>query len=341
MMRRKKWLAIACFVTALASAPILRWAAIPRVIPSSTEPRASHVRTHIFADGIPLAIHAIPTGRVAIKSCHQRACLPDATPSIVRMLPIVFGTQFERPMPIWTYVVEHPEGRFAVDTGELVRFQNDPSYGACDVQADWVFHEILSIDIQASEEQATQLATLGLSPTSFAGVVITHQHPDHVGGVGAFAKVPVYVSRTDTALAGRAGGATCRSLAGADLHFDEDLFRPGIDADADAAFGSSYPLTLDRRVLIVPTPGHTPGAASLLVKGDDLDVLFIGDVSFSNDALDGHENAGIHSSMSEARRSQSAVRAYAARRPTLVLPAHDPTVPERMQHRTPYAAHSK
>ncbi len=285
----------------------------------------------LLVGGVGVTIHAIPTGTVAIKTCHEHACLPDATPALARMIPIVFGTHFETPMPIWTYVVEHPEGRFAVDTGELVRFERDPSYGACDPQANWVFHEILAVDVRDGEEQASQLEALGLPPSSFAGVVITHQHPDHVGGVGAFTHVPVYVSRVDTTLAGRAGQATCRSLSSADLRFDEDLYRKGIDADADAAFGGAFALTRDERVLVVPTPGHTAGSASLLVKGDDLDVLFIGDVSFTEEALDGRDIAGIHANMRQARESQAAVRTYAARRPTLILPAHDPTVPARMR----------
>ena len=47
-------------------------------------------------------------------------------------------------------------------------------------------------------ETRERLERSGLAPSSLAGIVVTHEHDDHLGGVAAFAKkhaVPVYLTR--------------------------------------------------------------------------------------------------------------------------------------------------
>jgi phosphoribosyl 1,2-cyclic phosphodiesterase len=47
-------------------------------------------------------------------------------------------------------------------------------------------------------ETKARLARVGLSPSDISGVVVTHEHDDHLGGVARFAKrfgIPVYLTR--------------------------------------------------------------------------------------------------------------------------------------------------
>lgn len=61
-------------------------------------------------------------------------------------------------------------------------------------------------------ETESRLARLGVSPSSLTAILVTHEHSDHIGGVGALARkyeLPVWMSR-GSHLAGRCG--TIRAL---------------------------------------------------------------------------------------------------------------------------------
>ncbi|MGH2396489.1 MAG: N-acyl homoserine lactonase family protein, partial [bacterium] len=63
-----------------------------------------------------MRIHVIQTGTVAIKQA-QRQGRPSGNP----VLNILRDRNWTEPLPIYAFVVEHPEGLMVVDTGETAR----------------------------------------------------------------------------------------------------------------------------------------------------------------------------------------------------------------------------
>ena len=63
-----------------------------------------------------MRIHVIQTGTVAIKQV-QRQGRETGNP----VLNIVFDKDWTEPLPIFAFVIEHPEGLIVVDTGETAR----------------------------------------------------------------------------------------------------------------------------------------------------------------------------------------------------------------------------
>ena len=64
-----------------------------------------------------MRIHAIQTGTVAIKTRQVSGRGPGALRPYITLL----DTTWTEPLPIYAWVIEHPEGLIVVDTGERTR----------------------------------------------------------------------------------------------------------------------------------------------------------------------------------------------------------------------------
>ena len=87
----------------------------------------------------------------------------------------------------------------------------------------------------------------------------------------------------------------------------------------------------DGSIVLLPTPGHTPGSISMLVRRRDLPpLLMVGDLTY--DAACSNA-ASFPESVTAAQlaRTTDKVLALAEHLPGLViLPAHDPTAAQRL-----------
>ena len=98
-----------------------------------------------------------------------------------------------------------------------------------------------------------------------------------------------------------------------------------------APFTEALDLMGDGSLTLLPTPGHTAGSVSLLVRrAGRPPLLLVGDLTYGADILQRGQFPGVGSRRRLAESSHQ-VLALAGQQPGLVvLPAHDPTAAQRL-----------
>jgi N-acyl homoserine lactone hydrolase len=140
------------------------------------------------------------------------------------------------------YLVDHPAGLLLFDTG----MGSDP-----DVDQHYR---------PRRRELAAALAAAGIRPADITMVANCHLHFDHCGGNPQLAGRPVFTQSAELALA-RQDGYTLPGLADPPGSCYQEL-----SGEAEVLPG----------VLLIPTPGHTAGHQSLVVRRPDGTVIVAG-----------------------------------------------------------------
>ena len=129
--------------------------------------------------------------------------------------------------------------------------------------------QVALIDAGNDSDGTALLAELSrrkLGPDAVVAILLTHGHPDHIGGVHLFPKAQVMVLRPDIAMVeGREG-------AKGPLAWMMPVSPTGITVSRPLADGENVTVG-DVSVRVFAVPGHTGGSAAYLVNG----VLFTGD----------------------------------------------------------------
>ena len=137
------------------------------------------------------------------------------------------------------YLIHHAQGWFLWDTGLVDALAATPE-GVTGANG--------ALRSKRTKTLAAQLDALGVKPADIKGMAISHTHPDHIGNVELFPKVMLYVQKAEYEWPGE-GGAP---------RFKPEHPVTKLEGDCDV-FG-------DGSVVIISTPGHTPGHQSLLVR---------------------------------------------------------------------------
>jgi glyoxylase-like metal-dependent hydrolase (beta-lactamase superfamily II) len=236
--------------------------------------------------------------------------------------------------PINVFVIEHSDGLVLFDTGQDRASVTDPTYFPGGVVG-FLYRRLARFHLGPADTLSAQLVAHGFNPDAVRFALLSHLHLDHVGGIRELPNAEIVVADAEW----QAMRAPTPELAG---FLPRHIDLPGIrwrrvafqrTADpALAPFDEACDLMGDGSLVLLPTPGHTPGSMSLLVRRPDAaPLLLVGDLTYAAELVELGRVHGV-GDRRQMRIALDRVRQLQARLPGLaILAAHDPGAAERLR----------
>jgi glyoxylase-like metal-dependent hydrolase (beta-lactamase superfamily II) len=174
----------------------------------------------------------------------------------------------EMTVPVPSFLVVHPKGTLLFDTGVDCLAATDPQRSLGRRLAG-----LFTMAGGTDESLPAQLARLGLDVGDITHVVNSHLHFDHCGCNALFPRAKFLLQRAELDAA-RAPGSHAHERS-----WNHPLDYRALDGEHDV-FG-------DGAVVLLPTPGHTPGHQSMRVRvSSDRNFLLAADACYTQAHLD-------------------------------------------------------
>src|SRR5262245_9546519 len=264
-------------------------------------------------DAESIRIFGVTTGTLQLKPTFLEGSPAHGGP-LGLILALRRDKAFTEPLPMWAWVIETGSERILIDAG-----------GRSGINGGVTGTRFL---ISPQQDLVPELGRLGLRSDAFDRVLMTHVHGDHVGGLAAFEARRIWVARSEWEPVARFPGRLMRPLvAPVQRGFTPRLF--DFDGPPMLGFPASWPVTADGSIVALPTPGHSPGHTSYLVRRKEGDVLLAGDVTYDLPALEAGRFQGFIADAGVQRQTLARVLAL-VRSGVAYLPSHDPASPGRL-----------
>lgn len=284
----------------------------------------------------------LTTGTVCIRPSMRSQ--PASKFPLLRRLRSLCDWGWTDSLPVGVFLIRHPEGIFLFDTGQSPCC-NDSGY----FPRAALFNSLLSqFTIEHEDGIVEQLHRQGIKATDLKGVILSHLHNDHAGGledlIAEAPDLPIYISREHWQTFGE--HPLFASFEGATPnHWPKD-FSPKIIDLQDEALGpwkQSYPLTSDGNIVIVDTSGHVPGHIGLVVYSDEegeekkrVTYLLPGDATYGIELLEKEQPDGINDDPMRALETLKTIKQFARESDVVVLPSHDVDTPRLLAEQVVY-----
>jgi len=232
---------------------------------------------------------------------------------------LMYGLTGMLTIPMPAYLIEHPRGLVLFDTGLVPAAIDDPQAVYGDLA------DLTNISAQPHQRLDRQIAALGYKVSDVTHVIASHAHFDHSGGLYLFPQAKFYAGRGEMQFAYWPAqiGAGFFRLADLDATRGFNWHEiPGLDVDL---FG-------DGSLVILFTPGHTPGELSLLVRLASRSFILTGDTVHLRAALENEIHFPVDADTAAAVQSLRRLKLLRDSADATVWITHDPEDWAEFQH---------
>jgi N-acyl homoserine lactone hydrolase len=274
-------------------------------------------------------VSVISTGTVQIRPEHVET---NGTPMLWWLNT---SRRWTAPRPINVYVIEHEKGLVLFDTGQDQRSVTDPNYFPGGVVGHF-YRRLAKFEIPKGATLTEQLSAQGFDIADVRVAILSHLHQDHIGGLRELPKsAQVLVSSTELA-------EVDKRFAVVNGLMRDHIQVPGINwvpitpqlvqDDSIAPFTHAHDVMGDGSLLLLPTPGHTPGSTSMLLRSEGLpSMLFVGDLTYDAELLAAARVPGVGDT-SGLHETTRRINQLASRFPGMpILAAHDPAAARHLE----------
>ena len=195
---------------------------------------------------------------------------------------VFFGRNWV-PLPLQAFVLAHRDGLLLFDTGIDPAVQFDKGYIKQAIGR-FLLPRIFKFHLSETDRIDHVLAEAGVAASDIQTAVISHLHFDHVGGIAHIPQADLLVSAREWAILSEPHPEQewilpeHIEIPGA--KWQQITFQPSDDPIFEG-FEGIHDVAGDGSMVLLPTPGHTAGSMSMLVRQDGWDpILLVGDLTY-------------------------------------------------------------
>jgi N-acyl homoserine lactone hydrolase len=205
-----------------------------------------------------------------LKKLHAFHCGSERFPNAI-FDPFSSDPAGIREIPYFFYLIEHSQGLVLFDTGANPGLIEDVNAYLGPEAGNW------GIDVRQGDDARVLLKSVGLAAEDIDHVVLSHLHYDHAGAMTSFPKAKYWLQSEEWEFAWNPPAH--QEAIYIKSEFDVPIERIRLLTGYEDMFG-------DGTIQLIPTPGHTKGHQSMLVKGASRSYLLAADAAYEPDLAD-------------------------------------------------------